>query len=256
MPLTPKTVLVTGTSRGIGLEFVKQFLNLPTPPEKLVAACRNPSTATELQKLAAGNATVKVIKLDVENDEDIDAAFKQTEAALGDRGLNLLISNAGFMDRSTEGSLKDITRANMQKHFSINATSPVMIVQKFLPLLVKAASQEKLQDLSASRAGVVMISGRLGSQGFIFKNGYGSWIPYKCSKTALNMATIMISRELKDSGILVTAIHPGWVRTDMGTEAAPTGKEESVADCLKVIGEAGLKTHGKLIDYQGQILDY
>ncbi|XP_059146134.1 C-signal-like isoform X2 [Physella acuta] len=256
MPLSPRTVLITGASRGLGLEFVKQFLNLPTPPEKVVAACRNPSTATELRKVAAENAAVKVIKLDVENDGEIDTAFKETEAVLGDKGLNLLINNAGILDRSTEGNLKDTTRDNMQRHFSINATSPIMIVQRFLPLLIKAAAQEKSQELSASRAGVVMISALLGSQDFIFKNGYGAWIPYKCSKTALNMATIMISRELKDSGILVTAIHPGWVRTDMGTEAAPIGKEESVADCLKVIGEAGAETHGKFIDFKGFVLEY
>ncbi|CAL1529794.1 unnamed protein product [Lymnaea stagnalis] len=70
------------------------------------------------------------------------------------------------------------------------------------------------------------------------------------------MASIMIGREVKDSGILVAALHPGWVRTDMGTSQAPVGPDESVEGMLKVIGNAGDESHGKLINFKGEVLPY
>lgn len=76
MPLRARTVLVTGASRGLGLEFVKQILKLPTAPEVLVAACRDPTTAKNLQVIAQSYPAVKIVKLDVEKDEDIDSAFR------------------------------------------------------------------------------------------------------------------------------------------------------------------------------------
>ena len=76
MSLTAKTILVTGASRGIGLEFIKQILKLPTAPEVVFAACRNPSSAPELQELAKSNQTLKLLKLDVGKDEEIHEAVK------------------------------------------------------------------------------------------------------------------------------------------------------------------------------------
>lgn len=78
MDLCPRTVLVTGASSGLGLEYVKQMINLKNPPEIIVAASRNPDSATELQQLATdtANSTIKIVKLDVESDEDIELAFQ------------------------------------------------------------------------------------------------------------------------------------------------------------------------------------
>ena len=74
-----KTVLVTGASRGIGLEFVKQMLKQPAAPEMLIAACRNPGSCEALQTLAKSNPTLKLIKLDVEQDDDIDDVIEHAQ---------------------------------------------------------------------------------------------------------------------------------------------------------------------------------
>ncbi|CAL1529793.1 unnamed protein product [Lymnaea stagnalis] len=255
--LSPSTVLVTGASRGLGLEFVKQFLKLPVPPKILIAGCRNPNTAESLKNIANANPSVKVIKLDVQKDEDIERASQETKSIVGDLGLNLLINNAGILDRDT-GSLIATTRESLQKHFDVNVTSPIIVVQKFLPLLNQASALIKSNELSASKACIVMISAALGSQKLIADGtfAHANWTPYNCSKTALNMATIMISREVRDSGILVIGLHPGWVRTDMGTDEAPIGPEESIADCLKVISEAREESNGRQLDLKGKVLPF
>lgn len=76
MALKARTVMVTGSSRGLGLEYVKQLVKLPVPPEVVIAACRDPKTATNLQEVANENPAVKIVKLDVEKDEEVDAAYK------------------------------------------------------------------------------------------------------------------------------------------------------------------------------------
>ena len=76
MALSVRSILVTGASRGIGLEFIKQIVALPSAPDVVIAACRDPTSATNLQAVAKSHSSVKVIKLDVEKDEDIESAFK------------------------------------------------------------------------------------------------------------------------------------------------------------------------------------
>ena len=76
MALSVRSILVTGASRGLGLEFVKQLVALQSAPEVVIAACRDPTSATNLQEIAKLHPSVKVIKLDVEKDEDIESAFK------------------------------------------------------------------------------------------------------------------------------------------------------------------------------------
>ncbi|XP_059138770.1 uncharacterized protein LOC131927120 [Physella acuta] len=256
MPLSVRTVLVTGASRGIGLEFVRQLLKLTPPPEVVIAACRNPASAGKLQEIAQTNANVKIIKLDIEKDDDLESAFQETKNAVGDKGLNLLINNAGIFDKNQTGTLSTLTRELMQHHFNVNVSGPLVVTQKFLPLITQAASQDSSKGFSASRAGILMLSSAMGSQERTFTQGHGVGLHYKCSKTALTMAAIMISRELKDSGILVLALHPGWVRTDMGSDQAPVSPEDSVSGLLDVVGKAGEDLNGKLVTFDGEVLPY
>jgi len=275
--------LVTGASRGLGLTFVKQLIKLPSPPEVIIAACRNPRGAPELQGLlAVKDSPVHVVTLDVEKDEDIDQCVKTVTSLVGEKGLNLLINNTAIFEpvgtksrdvdvnqaktdferghltlsKKFGGSLEDQSRRLMQRHFDVNVTGPLLLTQKLLPLLKKAAAQTSSEELSCSRAGVVNISALLGSQQITQANRMGVHLPYKCSKSALNMATILLSHELRGSGILVTAIHPGWVKTDMGGDQAPLTAHDSIAACLQTIGRANAQSAGKMLNYDGADLPY
>uniref|UniRef100_A0A0B6YWN1 Uncharacterized protein n=2 Tax=Arion vulgaris TaxID=1028688 RepID=A0A0B6YWN1_9EUPU len=256
MALAARTVLITGASRGLGLEYVKQLIKLSSPPEILIAACRDPHSALQLQALAKGSSSVKVIKLDVEIDDSIQSAFKEVKALVGGHGLNLLINNAAIYDQKDEGRLEQQTRSRLQKHFDINVSGPLIVTQTFLPLLQQAASQNKDKPLSCSKAGVIMMTSYMGSQQITFTDGAGEAIHYKTSKSALTMAAVILSRELKESGIFVAALHPGWVRTDMGGDHAMFSPEDSIKGCLKVIGTAGEDFNGKLLTFEGNILPY
>jgi NAD(P)-dependent dehydrogenase (short-subunit alcohol dehydrogenase family) len=257
MPLTARTILVTGASRGLGLEFVKQILKLPTAPEVLIATCRDPSTARDLQVMADTNPSLKIVKMDVENDQDIETALTEVRTTVGERGLNLLINNAGiYLDKSDGGGLTKQTRERMQKHFDVNVSGPLIVIQKFAPLLQQAAALDKSKSLSCSKAGIITISSVMGSQALTFDQGLGTAIDYKSSKTALTMLSILLARELKDSGIFVAALHPGWVKTDMGGENATLTADDSIKNSLSVIGSLGQEKSGKLISYNGDVLPF
>jgi len=255
MSLSAKTILITGASRGIGLEMVKQILRLGTAPEILIAACRNPSSCQDLQSLAQDNPSLKLVKLDVEKDDEIAAAVEEAKVLVGDRGLNLLINNAG-LNVKNGSDLRHTTRDSLQTHFNVNFSSPVMMAQKFLPLLEQAAQANRAAPLSCSRAAVVNISSIMASQALSLANGHGTSYQYKCSKSAVTMASILMSRELQPAGIMVLSLHPGWVQTDMGGSTATLTPAQSVAGCLQVFATQSEENNGKLLDYKGDVLPF
>ncbi len=118
----PRSVLITGASRGLGLEFVKQILSQPSQPQFLFATCRDPMRADELQALAGKNSNLKIIQMDVTKDKEIESAFEQTTQILENRGLNLLINNAAIHSKTDTGFLETQTRERMQTHFDTNVT--------------------------------------------------------------------------------------------------------------------------------------
>ena len=121
-----RSVFITGANRGLGLEFVKQILSQPSPPQFLFAACRDPLRADELQALAEKNSNLKIIQMDVTKDKEIESAFEQTRQILENRGLNLLINNAGKHSKTDTGFLEMQTRERMQTHFDTNVTGKRM----------------------------------------------------------------------------------------------------------------------------------
>ncbi|XP_045165172.2 C-factor-like [Mercenaria mercenaria] len=235
--LSPKSVLITGCNRGIGLEIVKQFLQLTEPPKFLFACCRNPVAATELNAIAESNPQVRVVELDVVKQDTIEKAKLLVASIVENEGLNLLINNSGVY---VPIGLVDVTREEMKRHYEVNAVGPLMVTQAFLPLLKQAARQHPTDPLSCSKAGIINISSGTGS---ISENSTGGSYPSRTSKAALNMITSNLSLDLKVDGILCTAIHPGWVKTEMGGESALITTEESVKGIMSVLeklqGEEG-----------------
>nr|XP_011422365.2 C-factor-like [Crassostrea gigas] len=248
--LCPRVVFITGANRGLGLEFVRQFLKLGNPPDHLFATCRDPERAEELKILKKEDDRIQIIKLDVTSQTDIDAAARQVEDRVGDRGLNLLINNAG-MTRKRQ-YVGNLNRDHLLEQFDTNVIGPLLVTQSLMPLLLRAASLYNEPD-SCNKAAIVNISSILGS---IAENKSGGMYGYRPSKAAMNMVTKSLHEELKNKGILVAALHPGWVRTGIGGPEATLSPEESIKDCLNVLSKLSTEKSGCLLSNNGDKIEW
>ncbi|GFR07245.1 putative oxidoreductase [Trichonephila clavata] len=123
-----ESVLVTGANRGIGLEFVRQLIQLATPPKFVFATYRNESSLKDLESIRdeAKGSVVILIKMDVTKLQDIKTAQKVVQDKVGIRGLNLLINNAGFAKLQ---GFPEVTEESFLTHFHTNTVGPFMVVQ-------------------------------------------------------------------------------------------------------------------------------
>lgn len=247
-----RSVLITGASRGLGLQMVRQLLATPERPQKIIATARNPAAAEELQELAKSNPGVHVVPLDVTSDSSVDAAVQAVESIVGADGLNCLINNAAI---NVPSELNTVTRDAMMKTYESNTVAPLFVTKALLPLLRRAAAEGS--DMGIHRAAVINVSSVLGSvqlnwgEGASFKS-----YAYRASKSALNMVTRCLATDLEAEGILCVALHPGWVRTDMGGPMAPLSPEESISSVLSVISGLMEEHHGGYVDYNGKSLPW
>ncbi|XP_033748212.1 C-factor-like isoform X1 [Pecten maximus] len=251
MSIAPRAILITGANRGLGLEFVKQIVCFSTPPKYLFATCRNPDSATSLQEIAKLYSCIKVMKFDVTGCGEIQAVYDRTRHILAEDGLNLIINNAGIAYKKQY--LGNLTHSDMLGQFDVNVFSPLLITQAFVPLLKLAAQKSSEEAMSWRKAAVVNVSSILGS---VESNNSGGLYPYRASKAALNMVTKTQSIDLKADEILAVAVHPGWVRTDMGGQAASVSPTESVQGMLEVFSTLSEDTSGRLFNYTGEFLPW
>jgi len=208
-------VLITGASRGLGLEFVRRFA---ARGARVFATCRDPGQAAALQEVADERDNVVVLPLDVTDEASIRAAVAAVQAD-GDGTLDVLVNNAGLSPRGEE--FANLDAAAMQGVFAVNAIAPMIVAQHFRPLLV-----------GGDRPRIVNISSSMGS---LEKKEYGRHYSYASSKAALNMLTRAAGHDLADEGIIVVALHPGWVQTDLGGTQATLSPRESVEGMIAVI---------------------
>ncbi|KAG7473784.1 hypothetical protein MATL_G00099370 [Megalops atlanticus] len=247
-----RSVLITGASRGLGLQIVKDLVRRKDSPARVIATARHPTAAKELQDLSKTHSGVHIISLDVISQASIDAAVQEVTMLVGEDGLNCLINNAAI---GIPTDLESVTAEAMMKTFESNTVAPLMVTKAFLPLLRVAAAQGS--GMGIDRAAVVNISSILGSiqlnwgAGAAFKS-YG----YRTSKATLNMVTRCLATDLGTDGILCMALHPGWVRTDMGGPLADLSVEESITSVLAVIAGLTEKDHGEYRDYAGKPLPW
>jgi NAD(P)-dependent dehydrogenase (short-subunit alcohol dehydrogenase family) len=201
---TKKVALVTGANKGLGLEIVKQ---LAQKGITVVLAARDEAKAAQAaQKLQAEGLDVHPLKLDITSAADIAKVPDALKSKFG--GLDILVNNAGISGTGREESV-DLLR----EVFETNLFGQYALTEALLPLL------------KASPAGrIVNQSSILGSLTFI-SSGQASleWMQpaYSSSKAALNMVTVILAAQLKDTKIKVNAAHPGWVKTGMGGDQAP-----------------------------------
>jgi NAD(P)-dependent dehydrogenase (short-subunit alcohol dehydrogenase family) len=221
------TVLITGANRGIGLGLVKAYLNRDW---KVIATCRNPQNAKQLQALSKSD-DLTVIGLSVDEPECIE----KVAVELKETCIDLLINNAG-VGGGTSQSLSEVDVENWLQVLKVNTVSPLLVTRAFLP------------NLRLSRAGQVMVvSSQLGA---ISYNNIGLY-PYESSKAAVNKVVRGLSIDLKPEGISVCALHPGWVKTDMGGPNAEITVDEAVSGLVNTIEQLNLSKTGTFWQWDG-----
>ena len=236
-PMPTRHALVTGANRGLGLEFTRQLLRGGTD---VVATCRHPGRATALNTLAGEHpGRLHVLPLDVADARSHAELLRELPLAVGAHArIDLLVNNAGVLHSGERfGSL---TPANFEDSFRTNALGPLLLVQALAPVLAEGAR-------------VANLSSELGSIAGTTRFGPPS---YNMSKAAQNMATVLLARALAGRGITVVALHPGWVRTDMGGEGASLAPTEAVAALLRVVAGLRPADSGRFLDWRGRAMPW
>jgi NAD(P)-dependent dehydrogenase (short-subunit alcohol dehydrogenase family) len=214
--MSSKTIaLVTGANKGIGFETARQ---LAAKGITVLLGARDEKRGLEAaETLKKEGLDVQFLQLDVTDPISQDHAAKFIADKFGK--LDILINNAGVARDSHVPASKG-TAEQWRETFETNLFSLISLTQKLLPL-VKKSDAGKIVNLSSILGSLALNSdpnSPLGPQ--------SAATAYHTSKAALNMFTVHLANELKDTQIKVNAAHPGWVKTDMGGQAAPLGVEE------------------------------
>ncbi|GFS52917.1 uncharacterized protein TNIN_462901 [Trichonephila inaurata madagascariensis] len=129
---------------------------------------------------------------------------------------------------------------------------PILLFQELLPCLEKAADSQKGERMSVSRAAVINITSKFASlTNMTDDKDWLNSIPYRVSKTALNMSMRILSVIVKNLGILVVCIHPGWVKTEMGKEEAPEEIADAITRLFEKLSQLNETHHGTLMEKNG-----
>jgi NAD(P)-dependent dehydrogenase (short-subunit alcohol dehydrogenase family) len=230
VPAAPqRTLLVTGANRGLGLEFAKQY---HAAGWTVIGTARDPDAATELKALG-----VRVEALDVTSGKSVAALAQR----LKDVPIDLLINNAGV---SAAGGtpLQDVNLDEYEHVMAVNAIGPVRVTQALLPNLRAGRGRQ-----------IVSITSILGS---ITANTSGGFWAYRESKAALDMFVRSLAVELKAEGFVCIAMHPGWVKTDMGGPDAELTPEQSITGMRKVIDGLKAADTGSFFQHDGARLPW
>ncbi|KAL9658392.1 hypothetical protein ABK040_015712 [Willaertia magna] len=232
---TFKTFLITGTSRGIGLELTKQLLS-ESEDRIVYATARNPSKATKLQELKKQfGDRLHIEELDVESEDSI----KNIVQKLNHIKIDVLVNNAGAanIEKITES-----TKQSLNNLFGLNVVGPVLVAQQFYNA-----------NLISKGGLVINVSSSLGS--ISLQNDYTTiYASYNISKAALNMASKLQSITFKDVNVL--AVNPGWLKTDLGGEKAPLEVDVGVAGIVKIINTFKPEQNGKFLSFDGEELNW
>ena len=230
-----KNVFITGANRGLGLEFVRQYLGTGW---KVLATFRDMKASSELTNLKKEfNGRLEILELDLFSDDSIN----NLSEILSDTPIDLLVNNAGMMG-TRNLKLGEVSGGSWEEVFRVNTIAPVLLVQKLLKNI--CLGQEKK---------MIFISSRVGS---ITENTGGAMYAYRSSKTALNQVVKSLSIDLFDRNVASIALHPGWVLTDMGGPNALIDVKASVRGMISVINGISKSDSGKFFNYDGSIIKW
>ena len=216
-----KVALITGANKGLGKEIGRQLGALGYT---VVLTARDEQTGgAAAAELVAQGYDAHTVRLEITNSDDISGLVRYIETTFGK--LDVLVNNAGI---ALEWDGKSTDADKIRRTLEVNLIAPYAITEALVPILS-----------SSNDARVINHSSMLGSIG----NAENAWehvanfmaVGYSTSKAGLNMLTLIQSKTLASKGIAVAAAHPGWVKTDLGTQAAPMEVDEGASTVVGLV---------------------
>lgn len=231
--------LVTGANRGIGLALTRELV--ASGKVFVIAGCRNPEAAVDLQHLASEHPdAIDLIRCDLANEQALRSVAEEVRKRRSK--LDVIVNNGAIMPEKGNESILQIDLSLFSKAFETNVLGPARVIRAFYPMLTES-----------ERPRIANVSSGLGS--ISDREGY-DYYPYAISKAALNMLTRSMAFELRPKRVTVVAISPGWVRTDMGGQAAPLSPEESARSLAATIEKLGPAQNGQFLSRDGNTGEY
>jgi len=229
------TILITGSNRGIGLELVRTFVDRNW---HVLACCRRPHQAVELSAIAEeSGGRVAIHPLDVADSKQIRSLVE----TCGDRSIDILFNNAGIAGPSSQ-RFGPIDTGEWLETLRINTLAPYHMAVAFV------------EQVARSRRRIIAT---IGSQlGSIADNTSGGRYAYRTSKAAVHMVMKGLAVDLADRRITSVALHPGWVKTNIGGPQAPVSPAESAAGLYRVLATLTPEDSGKLWSWDGSQLPW
>ena len=229
-------VVITGANRGIGLALVKEYL---AAGDRVFALCRSPDSATELAALAetaAGRLTAH--QLDMTGGPAVAAAVK---AAVGDAPVHVLLNVAGVLGGETGAvtavEFDEDDFADWHQAFEVMTIGPFRLIQALLP------------NLEAAGGKAMTVSSQLAASTWPF----GGMYAYGATKAGVNRVMMSLAIDLRDRGVCVASIHPGYVQTDMGGPNADITPAESAAGIRSVVEKLTPENSGNFFKWNGEL---
>ena len=225
-------IFITGANRGLGLSLATIGAERG---HTILAGVRQVDQAKALNQLKERfPEIVWIYQVDVTNEDSIAEAAKTIAGELG--SIDVIINNAGIL-LGRDNKIEEIDFKDIEDSFSVNLYGPMRVVKHFLPLLSKGVNPA-----------IINVSSESGS----IHNSYGGDYPYAISKTGLNMFSEQLSKLLREKNTLVYAVHPGWIKTDMGGEKAPGSPIETANGILDIVErKKKVTSEYSFIDHEG-----
>ncbi|AEB28389.1 SDR family oxidoreductase [Francisella hispaniensis] len=223
-----KNILITGANRGIGLGFVKHYMN---ENHNVIATCRNPNEAFELSKLSKNHKNLTIEKLDVSSPTNQEQLLQKYKSIV----IDILINNAGvYPEDHKKISISNTDPSWINNAFQTNCLGAFYLIHNFKDNLLKSDNP-------------IVIN--MGSQaGSISQTQAGFGYAYRISKAALNMLTKTFAAECPQ--IITISLRPGWVKTAMGGDNANLEISDSIQAMTNLIENLSHKDSGKFLDAQ------
>lgn len=225
-------ILITGAARGIGFELAKQY---GEAGERVYATTRSPEKSDKLKALAdASGGRVTIHKMDVGDMDSVKACAN----ALDGVPIDILINNAGVFGGLDTQTFQNMDYDNWASEFNIMAMGPFRVMQTFFDNVL-ASEQKKIVNMTSQTA----------AHAYDHLIGYS----YASAKSGLNRLVTALAEEMKDKDVIISLMHPGWVKTEMAGDVADIEPHESASAVIDVIAKLTEADSGKFLKWTGDI---